>query len=114
MDKFQKLYESIIRENDNIYTTKYHKETVDKPIISDAIKIISKNKKAVKFDDVNKLKEFKDKQRYFSASESKVYQSIDDYKNNKADKKSYLLFETGREIVVAWDDKQKIGYVIPK
>lgn len=100
-------------ENKNIHTNKYGIETINKPIISDAINILSKNNNSIEFTDINEFKSFLNNQKYFSASYSHVYKTIDDYNEGNSDESSILLFETGREIVAAWDNNTNVGYIIP-
>lgn len=118
-----------LKENKNIYWSKYGYETIDEPIISDAIKILSKNPNAIKFNNKQEFNDFKNKQKYFSPSYSHCYYSHDDLEASRrgepewrdgntriseANKGCVLLFETGRELVAVWDDMNKIGFVLPK
>jgi hypothetical protein len=128
LQELRNLIKKIIKEEySNIYTDKYFKTTIDKPIIPDAIKVISSDKNSIKFTDKNKFNSFLKKQKYFSASYSHCYYSMDDYTAScdgdkrfrdgctgvsEADRGCVMLFETG-ELVAIWDEKNKIGYIIP-
>jgi len=129
LNELKNIIKKIIKEeNNNIYTNKYFTTTIDKPIIPDAIKVISSDKDSIKFTDKNKFNSFLEKQKYFSASYSHCYYSMDDYTAScdgdkrfrdgcigisEADRGCIMLFETGRKLVAVWDEKNKIGYIIP-
>jgi len=100
--------------NENIYRSKYGHMTIDKPIISDAITLLSQNSNAVEFSDKSEFDVFLNKQPYFSASYSHCYYTEEDMEANKPADNCVLLFETGREVVAVWDDINKIGFVLPK
>jgi len=117
------------RLDENIYISKYGHKTIDKPIIPDAVNVISKNPNAVKFTNKSEFDNFLDKQKYFSASYSHCFYSIDDLEAShrgepewrdgsrqisETDKGCVLLFETGHEPVAVWDEKNNVGYVVPK
>jgi len=100
--------------NENIYFNKYNIKTIDLPIIGDAISILSKNNNAIKFTNKNEFVKFLNQQQYFSASYSHTFDSIENYEKGIPNDNSILLFETGHEIVGAWDDLNSIGYVLPE
>lgn len=112
INNWRKFNESLINEN-NIYKNQHSIETINMPIIPDAINVLSKNNNAIKFTDIDEFKSFLNEQRYFSASYSHAYDSMGDYKNNNPNESSILLFETGHEIVATWDSTNNIGYIIP-
>lgn len=109
----------IIKEN--IYINKYNIVTVNDPIIPDVIKILSKNKNAIKFSNKASFDSFARKQKYFSASHSHCFytkKEMDDFHKNGSvntidGEKSDILFDTGHRPVQVWDEKNKIGYIIP-
>lgn len=120
--KYLKYFEKYSEiENSNIFWNKYNSKTIHTPLIPDAILVISENPNAIKFTDKKEFTEFSDKQIYFSASSSHCFYNEEEYKesvmrgNKKSEEaeNSELLFETGHEIVQVWDDKNKVGYIIP-
>ena len=134
-DSKQMLFEMIHKvsgmplNESNIYRNRHGIITIDKPIIPDAITILSNNKNAIKFTDKNEFESFLNTQKYFSASYSHCYYSVDDYEDSRkggerwrrdytgiseADRGCVLLFETGHEPVAIWDEMNKIGYILPK
>jgi hypothetical protein len=113
MSKIDSSFKQKLNE-DNIYQSKYGHTTLDKPIISDAIKILSENPKAIKFNNKQEFEQVLNNQKYFSASYSHAFQTIEDYNNRNSDEQSILLFETGHEIVGVWDDINSIGFILPK
>ena len=117
------LFEAIKKRllENNIYLNKHGIETVREPIIPDVVKILSKNPEAIQVNNKKEFKTLLDKQRYFSSSYSHCFYSIEEYniwskthtKSPEAES-SIMLFETGREPVGIWDEKNQIGYIIPK
>jgi hypothetical protein len=110
---------SHINENSNVIENRHGITTIDKPIIPDAIEIISKNKNAVKFTNRNEFDRFASEQKYFSAGYSHCFYDLEEYQtwmtdHTKSDtsENSVLLKQFG-EILQVWDDKNKIGYIIP-
>jgi hypothetical protein len=110
------------KDNDNIYVNKYNNRTLVLPLIPDAIKILSENKNAIKFTNKDELVKFVENQKYFSASFSHCFYDKDEYltwsdsgNQNLSDdaKNSLMLFETEHELIMCWDERNKIGYVIP-
>jgi len=108
--------------NKNIYKGQYGYYTIDKPIIPDAIEVISQNPEAIKFTDKQSYEELANQQKYFSASHSHCFYSPEEqeqwYKsgNKYSDmdsEQSDILFNTGHELVQVWDNKNNIGYVVP-
>lgn len=114
--------------DENIIHSKYGHETINYPIIPDAINVISKNPKAIKFNNRDEFKKTLKNQEYFSASHSHCYYSVDDMEASQrnepdwmdgntniseANKGSILLFETGKEIVAVWDERNNVGYIVP-
>jgi len=83
------------------------------PIVPDGIKILKKNEDAIKFTNRAKFMTAWGKEKFFSASESWSYQSAEDQKAGKKDEQSVIWHETGRQLVAVWDDKQKLGYIVP-
>lgn len=108
-------------ENNNIRENKYGIITINKPIIPDAVTVLSKNNQVIVVNSKSEFKQISDAQTYFSASYSHCFYSLDEY-NAWTQKHviearaegSIMLFETGHEIVQVWDDKNQIGYIIPK
>ncbi len=109
--------------NENILSNKYNITTINEPIIPDAIEVISQNPNAIVFNNKQAFDEFAKQQRYFSASYSHAFYSPEEMQewsrngNQHTDpdsENSLLLFETGRELVQVWDNKNSIGYIIPK
>ena len=107
-------------EPKNIHFNKHNILTVENPIIPDVLKILSKKDNAVKFTDKNEFDKFAREQKYFSASHTHSFYSEKEMenwkKNNIKDpdsEKSDIVFETGHEPVQVWDNKNKIGYIIP-
>ena len=109
--------------NENISSNKYNITTINEPIIPDAIEVISQNPNAIEFHDKQSFDEFAKQQRYFSASYSHCFYSAEEMQewsrngNQYSDpdsENSLILFETGRELVQVWDNKNSIGYIIPK
>jgi len=113
---------------ESVYINKYGIETINKPIISDALMVISKDENAVKFTNKEEFNSFLEKQKYFSASYSHCYYSEEDYQAaqrgdekfrngstgiSEADRGCVILFETGRELIAVWSEKDKIGFIIP-
>lgn len=113
----------------NIYKNKYNIWTIEYPIIPDAIKVISESKNALKFEDKNSFLSCFDNQRYFSLSSSHCFYTMEDLNNcskgtpewrdgstgiSESNKGSILQFECGHEIVAVWDERNKLGYIIPK
>lgn len=114
--------ESNIMVESNIYNNKYGIQTIEKPIIPDAVTILSKNPNAVKFTDKNSFDRFASQQKYFSASHSHCFytpKEYDDFSrtgsqyNDPDSQQSKMVFETGHELVQVWDNKNNVGYVIP-
>jgi len=95
---------------------KIYEDYID-PIIPDVVKLLSANSKVVKFTDRKKFDDFLEKQKYFSASESHCFYSKKDldrfHKGEiKSEEKCYMLSNVGEKVAV-WDDKKKVGYIIP-
>ena len=111
----RELLKKIYLLEDNIFTSYRNGHlTIQHPIIPDAIKVISNNKEAIEFHNKSDFEDTLKKQHYFSASYSHCYDSLEDFENSKPNDDSVLLFETGHKIVAVWDDKNQIGYIIPK
>ncbi len=123
---FERVFKNALLEintnSNNIYYNKYHTLTVREPIITDVVSILSKNPNAVKFTNKAEFDAFSEKQRYFSASHSHCFYTKEEYDNwSKSGNKhkdpdseaSVMVFETGREPVQIWDNKNSIGYVVP-
>jgi len=66
----------------------------------------------VKITDRSKFDKFNSTQKYFSGSESHVYQSLSDMKKGNKDKTSFILKNTG-DLVAAFDGVNNIGYIVP-
>jgi hypothetical protein len=74
------------------------------------------------FNNKIEFKNFLDTQRYFSASYSHCFYSPEEeaqwsrngskYTDDDS-AQSIMLFETGRELVAVWDNKNSIGYIVP-
>jgi len=120
MNVVDRSYKPKLQEN--ILSNKHGVTTVNKPIIPDVVEILSQNPKAVKFTDKQSYDEFANQQQYFSASHSHAFYSPEEQlqwsmsggKYSDPDsEQSDILFETGREPVQVWDNKNSIGYVIP-
>jgi len=135
LDKTFKINEDIlsntnnVNENEvetdsyNIIKNSFGRLTVENPIIPDAIKAISQNPKAVKFTNKQLFNEFANQQQYFSASASHCFYNMAEKmewsKNggkyvDPDSEKSIIVFDTGRDLVKVWDNKNSIGYIIPK
>lgn len=121
MSRLDKTFKVILNEN-NIYTNKYHITTIEKPIIPDAIEVISNNPNATEFHDKGSYDSFASQQHYFSASHSHCFYTEEEYNEfsrngsqyvDPNSKESDILFETGHEVVQVWDNKNNIGFVIP-
>lgn len=127
-DEKRQIEKKLMLLKENIYTNKYGIETIDEPIIGDALMVISKDKRAVKFKKKSDFDSFLKNQRYFSASYSHCYYSLEDYKAaqigderfksgnvgiSEADRGCVMLYETGHELVAVWSEKDKVGYIIP-
>src|ERR1035437_263551 len=110
-----------INVHSNIITSKHGHTTINKPLISDAIKILSTEKGAIKFNSKEQFKDFLRKQKYFSASHSYCFYSPEEHDNwvkkhvapSEDAFASDMVFETGHELVAIWDNKNSIGYIIP-
>lgn len=112
MSKIDSSFKVKLNEN-NIYQNKNNYLTLDKPIISDAIKILSENPDAIKFENKQEFEQTLSNQRYFSASYSHAFQTIEDYSSRNSDEQSILLFETGHKLVAVWDNVNSIGFILP-
>jgi len=118
---FESLLKKALLEN-NIYRNKYNIETVSDPIIPDVVKILSNNPKAIKVNNKAQFEDLANEQVYFSPSRSHCFYSEEEMNNWRSDntkispeaEESVLVFETGREPVQIWDEKNKIGFIIPK
>jgi len=108
--------------NENIESNKYEITTVREPIIPDAIQVVSQNPEAIEFNDKQSFNEFANQQRYFSASHSHAFYSVEEKQewsrnggkySDPDSEQSELVFETGHEPVQVWDNKNSIGYIIP-
>ena len=130
-EELQRLHKATLlkEENSNIYISKYGAKTIRNPIIPDAIEVLSKDPRAVKFTHRGNFEAFLDKQKYFSASESHCFYSMEDEEAfhhgedqwrqdnsgiSEADKGSEMKFETGHELVSVWDGRNSVGYILPK
>lgn len=96
--------------------------TIIEPIIPDAIMVISHNPNAIRFNNLKEYKEYAELQKYFSSSHSHCFYSKEnqDYFHKNGSKHadpdevlSDIVFNTGRELVQVWDNKNMIGYVVP-
>lgn len=123
-DALKELLEDIDWNNKNINKGKSFGDqpTINEPIIPDALMVISNNSTAIRFNNYNEYKEFADAQKYFSASHSHCFYSQENmeyfHKNGSKyadpdEEMSDILFNTGREIVQVWDNKNQIGYIVP-
>ena len=88
--------------------------TINKPVVDDAITILSKNPKAIKVNTKGEFDNIASKQKYFSASYSHAFNTMEDYNKKNNNGESIILFETGRELVQVWDNDNQIGYILPK
>lgn len=96
--------------SEKIYTSKYGFDSIDEPMIPDAITLLSKNNSSIKFTNKNDFDNFLNNQEYFSASYSNcLYPDSVEF-----EKDCVIVFETGHELVAAWDDKNSIGYILPE
>jgi hypothetical protein len=120
--KYIKYYEDIDFSIKNIHRNNSNEITISEPIIPDALMVISNNPKAIKFSKLDEYKIFADKQKYFSAYHSHCFYSKENQEyfhmngsmhKDKSEILSSIVFNTGREIVQVWDEKNQIGYVIP-
>lgn len=127
-DKKLKIEKELNLLNEEIYVNSYGIKTIDKPIVGDALEVMSQNKKALKFTNKEEFDSFLDKQQYFSASESHCFYSTEDleafYRGeerfrddylaiSEANRGCYMLFETGHELVAVWSQKDGVGYIVP-
>ena len=121
MSKLDKTFKPKLNE-DNIYRNKYLITTIDKPLIPDAVKILSNNKNALAFHDKSSFDSFANQQKYFSASQSHCFYTEDEYNEfsqngsqyvDPDSKASTIVFETGHEPVQVWDNKNNIGFIVP-
>ena len=127
--KINKLRESI-REIilEAIVRSQYGALTINAPIISDAIEVLKQNENALFFNNKSKFDSFLKDQKYFSASYSHCYYSLEDqeasfkgdnrFRNgssgiSEADRGCVLLFEVGHELAAVWSEKDKCGYIVP-
>lgn len=104
----------------NIYVNKHLEETVKEPIITDVVKILSKKPNAIKVNSKAEFDAVANEQRYFSASYSHCFYSLEEKENwykthqkSPESENSVMLFDTGNVPVQIWDDKNQIGYIIP-
>ena len=123
-----KIEKELMLLKENIYTNKHRIETIDEPIIGDALTVISKDSRAIKFENKAEFDSVLENQRYFSASFSHCYYSMEDLEASRrgderfrdgytgiseADRGCVMLFETGHELVAVWSERDKVGYIIP-
>lgn len=96
---------------------------MSEPIIPNGIDYLSKNSNCEIFTDKKSYEDFLNTQHYFSAGHSHCfydekqheYFSANGSKYNDPDaEKSDMMFEVGHELVAVWDEKNSIGYVLPK
>jgi hypothetical protein len=122
MEAINSILEDIDWSNGNINKRLGEQPTISEPIIPDALMIISNNPNAIRFNNKEEYDEFASVQKYFSASHSHCFYSMENkeyfHKNGShyADSDeglSDVLFNTGRDIVQVWDNKNQIGYVVP-
>lgn len=105
----------------NVHFNDSRNLTIKKPIIPDALKVLSKNKDAIKVNSKSEFDTIAGKQGYFSASYSYCFYTPEEYEawtNKHAAPsedavKSVMLFNTGRELVQIWDERNQIGYIVP-
>lgn len=111
-----------LNEN-NIINNKYGRMTVNLPIIPDAVEVINNDNNVKTFNNKNEYDNYLNQQKYFSLSKSHSFYSPNEYKmwsdngnvySDEDSKNSEIAFETGREIVGVWDNKNNIGYVKTK
>ena len=116
--KYIKLF-----ENFNVGGRIGEKQWLGNPIIPDAVEYLSQNNDCEKFTDKKTYKDFLDKQHYFSASHSHCFYTEEQLKyfskngskyEDKDAESSDMLFEVGHELVAVWDEKNSIGYILPK
>lgn len=127
-DKKAKIEKELKLINEEIHVNSYGIKTINKPIVGDALEVMSQNKKALKFTNKEEFNSFLDKQQYFSASQSHCYYSVEDleasYKGeerfrdgsrgiSEADRGCVMIFETGHELVAVWSQKDGVGYIVP-
>ena len=128
LTEVRQIVRKVLMESQNIQTGDYG-YTINKPIIGDAIHALEQTPDVVKFTDKNQFEQFLNQQKYFSASYSHCYYSPEDlelsYKGDakfrngssgvsEADRGCVLLFNTGHNLVAAWDESQKVGYILPQ
>jgi len=114
--KHIKLFETYLGSTHaeiNIGPGKYGFDVLYDPIVPDGVTLMKSNKNSKKFEDRESFIRFLKEQKYFSASYSRCFQDITDLREDREDKESIMLFETGHELVAIWDDKQKVGYILP-
>lgn len=125
----EEILEDIDWSNTNIsrnvkskITTSGTEPTVIEPIIPDAIMVISNNPNAIRFNNYEEYKEYAGEQKYFSSSHSHCFYSKENQEyfqkngSQHADPDealSDMVFNTGRELVQVWDNKNQIGYIVP-
>lgn len=111
-----------LKETENVIRNKNGNTTIKEPIIPDAVEVISKNPNVIKFTDKNNFDEFINKQQYFSASHSHSFYSPEEKEEwsqsggkytDPDSEQSDIIFNTGRELVGVWDNKNSVGYVVP-
>lgn len=88
------------------------------PIIPDAISVISSHPEAIEFTDKDTFDSFLEKQKYFSASYSHCFYSVEEMEEFRrtftpVNSDCVILRETGRLLVAVWDAVNGIGYIIP-
>lgn len=114
-ERMEKIDPSFKRKlNENVFKNKHGYKTIEKPIIPDAILVLSQNENAVEFNNKEEFTDFLNNQRYFSASYSKAFDTMEDYNEMNENTDSILLFDTGHELVAVWDSNNNIGYVVKK
>jgi len=120
-NRLQKLAGIVNESNIQPHGT-YGHTTIKAPIISDGILLLSENPDSVKFNNKVDFENFLSQQKYFSASYSHCFYTPEEYQNWSKNGSKYedfdseqsvMLFETGRELVAVWDNKNSIGYIIP-
>lgn len=119
--KYEELYDkqNSLNESADLFYNGDYVYFPGKPIIPNAISAIEKHPRAVKFTNKDELLNFYDTQNYFSVSHSHCFYS--DAEHNQFVNKGAipihpeceLAIETGRQLVMVWDDLNQIGYVIP-
>ena len=108
------LKESIIESisERKLNKSRIHIPKLDKPIVGDAIKILSNIKSAEKYTNVNNFKSKLNSYKYFSGSLSHAYDSQAKYKGGVPNLNSVIMKDTG-DLIAVWDDVNSIGYIIP-